>query len=1043
MDPHVPFKHRRTTLERAEKFISTHHFTDVNLRSRLYPEKVPVTSIHHFAAPDRVPFEQAKDGTYKPVKVGQTFGPTWSTHWFRLDVVVPERWVGQEVRLIWNSHSEALIWVDGQPRQGLSGEKNRLDYVLSLKQEKSCLRHEIYVEMACNGLFGAGEHLIQAPDPNKQFTLECVDIATFDRDVYSLILDMEILHGMAKELPEADRGFQALYAANDFVTACTVTDKSTYKRAHEIAEKFFSQRNGDTQHTVHAMGHAHMDTAWLWPYAETMRKCAQQYAWVKEQYPSLYQDICKFVKLGQFIPVGGTWVEMDGYVPSGEAFVRQFLYGQRFFQQEFGFWLPDTFGYASQLPQIMKQCGINRFLTQKLSWNLVNKFPHHTFWWEGLDGSKVLAHFPPGDNYCMEGQVKEHHTFWWEGLDGSQVLSHFPPGDSYHMEATVKEVLYTLSNFRDKGRSSRSVFLFGYGDGGNGPDEHMLGRLKRMEDIDGLPRVKMSTPDEFFTAVEQEDVGKLCTWRGELYLEMHNGTYTTHAKVKERNRRCEFLLQEAEQLWAVAVGLSLQAAGREGDAGSGGVYPGKALERLWKLLLLNQFHDVLPGSSINMVYHDAHRLYTEIETEGFQLMEKSMPLLASALNVGESKGERTPLVVNTLSWERTAVVPLPASHTEQPSKRRKTQGQTDKQGSTLAMLKVPSCSAGSLDSCMVDVDKGAEGSTILLSNSYLEAKIDSMGRLISLCSAGSPRELIKSGCSGNQFLLYDDVPLFWDAWDVMDYHLETSIEVVLSISSTSVIRQTIQLDAGCPYIKFHTQVEWHENRKFLKVEFPTNLHAFEATYEVQYGALQRPNHYNTSWDSAKFEVCGQKWMDISEHGAGFAVLTDSKYGYSAVGGILRVSLLRAPKAPDPEADMGTHQFSYAVMPHRGSWQEAGVVQAAFELNRPLRVSSVEQTVSRVTPRSFFWLDSYQVILDTVKMSEDNPASVMVVRLYEAFGGQVETTLSTCLPVRSAQRCSCLEEATEEEHLPIIVEQGVVSVPVKLRPFQIQTLLLTF
>ncbi|PVD24905.1 hypothetical protein C0Q70_15398 [Pomacea canaliculata] len=1047
MEPHITFKHRRTTLERAEKFISLHHFADINLQSRLYPERIPVTSVSHFAAPGRITYAEAIQGKFKPVKVEIPLAHRkWATHWFCLNITVPDNWVHKEVRLIWDSRSEAMVWIDGQPKQGLSAEKDRFDYILSYKHEKNSLSYQVYIEMACNGLFGVGKNGMIAPsDPSKNFTLQ-------------------------RELPEAERGFQALYAANDFVNTCDPKNRETYHRASDIAKKFFKQRNGESQHTIYAMGHSHIDTAWLWPYAETIRKCArswsctlrlmeqypnftftcsqaQQYAWVKEYYPSIYQDICKFVNAGQFVPVGGTWVEMDGYVPSGEAFVRQFLYGQRFFQQEFGikcteFWLPDTFGYSGQLPQIMRQCGITRFLTQKLSWNLINKFPHHTFWWEGIDGSKVL--------------------------------SHFPPGDSYHMEGQVKEILYTVNNFRDKGRSSRSIFLFGYGDGGNGPDEHMLGRLKRMEDIDGLPKVKMSTPNEFFSAVEQEDRARLCTWRGELYLELHNGTYTTHAQVKRRNRCCEFLLQELEQLWTVAVAFrgSTTAESQELEGNCtypDCIYPGKAMERLWKLVLLNQFHDVLPGSSITIVYDDAHQYYKEIENEGSELLKKVLSLLGTYLNQ-ERKVDGSPLVVNTLSWQRTAVVEVPQDRSIEsaPQQHIPSLTQIDKKANTLALIQVPSCSVGGLNNYLIDIDSKnyasavVQGDLIVLHNSHLRAVIDASGRLVSLQLAESSIEYLKKGCCGNQFILYDDVPLYWDAWDVMDYNLETrrplddvirkaeitengplrvSVEVSYQISSKSVIMQTIQLDANCSYIRFHTKVDWHENRKFLKVEFPSSVHTMEATYEVQFGALQRPNHYNTSWDSAKFEVCGQKWADLSQYGMGLSVMTDSKYGYSAFGGVLRISLLRSPKAPDDTADMGSHEFCYAVMPHKGSWQEAGVVQAAFELNRPLHISDSVQVTSSL-PRRFFWLDSQEVLLDTIKMSEDDSAKVLVLRLYEAYGGQVQTTLRTSLPVHSICRCNCLEEKLEGGDVPVIYKDGVVSIPIQLTAFQVVSYLLT-
>ncbi|KAL8600141.1 hypothetical protein ACOMHN_060093 [Nucella lapillus] len=1106
----VPFKHHRSTLERAEKFISTHHFTDINLRSRLYPDKRAVTSVTHYAAPGRIPYDEAIKGPFEATKIGQQFGPTWSTHWFGVAVTVPAEWVGREVRLRWKSGSEALVWVDGQPRQGLSSQTDRLDFILSFKQEANKLRYTVYIEMACNGLFGAGENGLIAPaNPNQYFTLQQAEVATFDRDVYGLIMDMDILHGMAKELGESDRGCQALYAANDFINVCDVTDRSTYHRAKMIADKLFSQRNGDSQHTIHAMGHSHIDTAWLWPYDETKRKCArswtctlrlmerdphfkftcsqaQQFAWVKENYPSVYADIGRFVANGQFIPVGGTWVEMDGYVPSGEAFVRQFLYGQRFFQKEFGircteFWLPDTFGYAAQLPQIMLQCGVQRFLTQKMSWNLINKFPHHTFWWEGLDQSRVLTHFPPGDSYAMEG--------------------------------TVKEVMHTLNNFQDKGRTSRSIFLFGHGDGGHGPNEDMLQRLKRMRDVDGLPRVQMSSPNEFFTALEAEEneKQKLCTWRGELYLELHNGTYTTHAKVKKRNRHCEFLLQDVEQVWALL--RAVEGRGSTGGDSARTVYPKDAMDRLWKLLLLNQFHDVLPGSSITLVYEDAHRFYTEIEDGGAQLLKTAVTSLATALSVDGPGAGQT--VVNTLSWARREVLSLTATDQAKPAQLTASTTQVDSQGNTLVYAELPSCSVGGLSSCLQPlppadhVQVEHKGGSVVLSNSFLRAVLDSAGRLTSLTCAATSRDLVPSGRFGNQLLLYDDVPLYWDAWDVMDYHLQTRkpveevtekatvtergplracVQVKLRISADSSVTQTIRLDAGSPYISFHSQVDWHENRKFLKVEFPTSVHSMQATYEVQYGAIQRPNHYNTSWDSARYEVCGQKWADLSEHGAGLSVLTDSKYGYSAVGGVLRVSLLRSPKAPDAEADMGSHSLCYAAMPHAGSWQAANVVQAAFGLNRPVVMTSGPEEgsppLSLPSPHSFFWLSSPQVVLDTLKLSEDHQNSRLVVRLYEAFGGQADISLHTSLPLRSIARyfpsyannsniddddddddddtdkkeadislhtslplrsdarCNCLEEEEKDGELPVSQEKGGASVTLQLRPFQILTLLLT-
>lgn len=1058
MEP-VVIKHKRTTLERAEKFISEHHFTDINLRSRLYPKKAELASISHFEADGRIPVEEALAGKYTETKIGQSFGPTWSTHWFCLDIVVPDEWVGQEVCLLWNSNSEALVWKDNSPIQGLSGEHKRHSFPLANGPIwKNQCRQKIHIEMACNGLFGAGDNgMIERPDPNRYFTLAQAEIAIFDRRVYDLILDVEMLHDMAKHLPEStERGYQALYTVNRLINTCKVDDPSTYQKAHAIAEEFFKQGNGASQHTLHAMGHAHIDTAWLWPYAETIRKCArswsctlqlmeqypdftftcsqaQQFEWVKQHYPVMYDKIQSFVQRGRFIPVGGTWIEMDGNLPSGESFIRQFLYGQLFFQKEFGktcseFWLPDTFGYSAQLPQIMNICNIKRFLTQKLSWSLVNKFPHHTFWWQGLDGSKVLTHFPPGDSYEMKGHVKE--------------------------------VLFTLSNYQDKGRSGHSMYLFGYGDGGNGPSEDMIQRLHRIEDTDGLPRVKMSTPDEYFSTVEKNDGDKLCKWTGELYLELHNGTYTTQAQVKELNRRCEILLHDVELLSS----LALAAAPSEGFN-----YPAEELLRLWKLVLLNQFHDVLPGSSIELVYKDSMSHYKDILKSGRALWNTAFN------NLTASQSDICPLVVNTLSWERSDVVIVPANEEEtqensqSPSKRLKLDSdllQVDVYSNSLAIVLVPSCGYTSLlpQECQFPVTIAKQGDLYELENQYLTAVINSSGHLLQLSMPGTNRNAMSDGDHGNQFVLYDDVPLYWDAWDVMDYHLETrkplteviesvkvndlgpirvSLEFSLKISDKSYLKQTITLDAITPYLKCETQVTWHENRKFLKVEFPTSINANFATYDIQFGHIQRPNHFNTSWDWAQFEVCGHKWADISEYGFGLAILNDSKYGYSCLDNVLRLSLLRSPKAPDMTADMGTHKFTYAIMPHTGSFQEAGVIQQAYNLNCPLYVGQRDNggdiTLANnvgTDPTSFFKLDTPQVILETVKRCEKKVNSI-VLRVYEAFGGETRTCLTCLLPFTNIYRCNGLEDQIPmEETIGEEIDVGENEITFTIKSFQV-------
>ncbi|XP_028679248.1 alpha-mannosidase 2C1 [Erpetoichthys calabaricus] len=1026
---HQPvLKNRRTLLERAEKFISDVYFTDCNLRGRLYGATFPVRSLSVFSTPNRIPFSEAEQQIFQPAKVGDGYGLTWWTCWFKVCLSIPDEWHGKEVHFLWESDGEGMVWCDGQPVQGLTKEGSKTSYVLSRSlKENETHNITLYVELACNGLFGAGKgSMIAPPDPDRKFFVQKAELAVFNSTVNDLLVDFEMLIDTVKLLGENDqRGYQALYVANEMVNVCDVKNPNTFSAARKLAKKFFSEKNGDSQHTVHAMGHCHIDTAWLWPYEETVRKCArswvtairlmeenpsfiftcsqaQQFAWVKNWYPGLYSRIQHFVRRQQFVPVGGTWVEMDGNLPSGESMVRQFLEGQRFFHQEFGkycteFWLPDTFGYSAQLPQIMQNCGITRFLTQKLSWNLVNTFPHNTFFWEGIDGSKVLTHFPPGN--------------------------------SYEMKCKVEDLLNTVRNNKDKGRANHSALLFGFGDGGGGPTQGMLDRLERVMDTDGLPRVQISSPDKLFTALEA-NTSLLCSWTGELFLELHNGTYTTQAQIKLGNRQCETLLHDIE----VASTLALI---RDKNF----LYPLDRLHHLWRLLLLNQFHDVIPGSCIKLVVEDAIKYYNEIRNTGSALLKEALQAL-----LPHNLEKSCHVVFNSMPWERTEVISVPGGSAEP----------------LLALVKVPSIGIASVEEsvepgCSVTVSTQADDS-VILDNGILRLIVNRNGCVISLCLIDSNREAILNGCSGNQFVIFDDIPLYWDAWDVMDYHLQTrkpvteiiepvriessgglrgSVTFSLRIGEASKLFQEIILDAQCPYVKFRTKVDWKEAHKFLKVEFPVQVHSANATYEIQFGHLQRPTHWNTSWDWARFEVWGHKWADVSEHGFGVALLNDCKYGYSVHRNTLTLSLLRAPKSPDATADIGWHEFTYAVMPHQGSFQEAGVIQCAYNMNFPLHCVPTRKSPSQAVSWSAFSVDCPAVILETIKQAEDQKDAV-VLRLYESHGSTVSTMLRTTLTVKAAYYCDLLERPDTSHP---VASAPASEFSLTFRPFQITSLLL--
>lgn len=928
-----------------------------------------------------------------------------------MTIKIPHDWKGEHVNLIWDSDSEALVCNEkGVPLQGLTGgdgNDKRWEFTITTTAAGN-ETYIFYIEMACNGLFGNGlGGMINEPDPNRYFSLRKCQIGVFDAEAYSLMVDFRMIADMAQELPEdSNRGSQALMTADRIINACDTRDRKTWPKAAKIAKDFLAKHNGDSQHTIYATGHCHIDVAWLWPYDETKRKCArswssqvglmekyknykfsqsqaQLYEWTKELYPELYEKIKQKVKTGQFIPCGGSWVEMDGILPSGESMARQFLYGQRFFKQEFGkycteFWLPDSFGYSGQLPQIMRQANIDCFVTQKMSWNLINKFPHSTMHWKGLDGSTVWAHFPPMDNYCSD--VK------------------------------VKEMLFGVSNFKNRGASNVSLCLFGYGDGGGGPTTDMLERLERyVGDIDGIPRTQLSTAQEFFNVLkkEQTETPKLETWHGELYFELHRGCYTSQASTKKGNRQGETMLHNVEVLGAL----------------NNHHYD---VSKLWKLLLLNQFHDVLPGSSIGLAYVDALEYYEQIQKEGAEHVADALEKLEQE-SVGSEKGV---LTVNTLGWERTEVVEVdPILNAPQLSRN----------GKDLVVVHAPALGFDK-NGIVRNIDEvnhvsiAENDAAFTLQNNMVRLHVSKKDGTLSLYDKRADREVIVSG--GNQFVLYDDIPLFWDAWDVEVYHLdkplalhddEISIKIVergplratisleKRLTATSKLQQFISLTALSARVDFETTVDWLQERHvMLKVQFPTTINnpQQQATFETQFGHLQRPTHRNTSWDWSKFEVHCQKWFDLSEYDYGLSILNDCKYGCAVLNNTMSISLLRSPKSPDEHCDMGTHKFTYSLFPHLKSYQEARVIQEAQQLNAPLLCRTINAGVGRT---SLFSINTSSVIIDTVKKAEDDDS--LVLRLYEAYGGRssnvvVKVDTARRGAIKSVKRVNILEEEIE-------------------------------
>jgi alpha-mannosidase len=933
-------RHREYTRDRFAQ-------VSARLRAAVRPETRAVDDLQVSPPVGRISWDAAQALDYRPVELGERFGPAWSTYWFRVRATVPAGWQGSRVELMWSSLTEAALWRDGRIVQGLNGGGGgeRPDALIAERAEPGPV--ELWVEMACNGMFGARSSPAE---------LERCELALVDEEAWRLYFDFETLRAL--EAATADAAWSGRLR-EELARFCDEGDSA-------ILASLYEHRTASHAHELAAIGHAHIDTAWLWPLAETYRKClrtfstqvrymddypeyrfacsqAQQYAWVKDRNPDLWERIRAKVDAGQFVPVGGSWVEPDCNLPSGESLVRQFLHGQRWFERELGrrhreFWSPDAFGYAGQLPQILRSVGITRFLTQKLSWNRFSK--------------------------------PEHHTFVWQGDDGSEVLAHFPPADNYNSDADVPELLKAEREYLDHEQSRTSLLVFGHGDGGGGPTRDMLETLRRARDLQGLPRTRQVTSEEFFDALESEPAQRPVVV-GELYFEYHRGVYTTQAEVKRGNRRCEQALHDAEFL-AVA---------------RGGEYPRAELDRLWKLLLLQQFHDILPGSSISPVYDDARRDLAEVEAE------------ANALcGTGDA-------LVNTTGFARRDLVEgvLYASPPYGTAVR-------------------------------VDPDDTVTADGLTLENGRLRATFDPVGTLLSLVDKDTGREALSS--PGNLLELYDDDPVAFDAWDIDPYTLGTCrpappagahtitaspLRAEIAFERPS-ITQIVRLDAGSRRLEFHTVVDWHEAHTLLKVCFPLAVRARTATYETPFGFAERPTHRSTRRDEAQYEVPGHRFADLSEHGFGVALLNDCKYGYSCHGGELRLTLLRSPKSPDPEADMGRHEFGYAVMPHAHGWREAGVLGQAVLFNAPLRRTAAVD--------SFAAVDDPNLVLDTIKRAEDSNA--IVLRLYEPHGARGSARVRIAAPLTSARRANSLEEDGEA------LELDGDSIVVPYRPHEIVT-----
>ncbi len=985
----------------------------------------------------------AMDG-YQPFPSGTRWGAKWEYGWFKSQVTLPEAARGERIVLMLDVGGEAAVYVNGQAigtansRPPWMRPEHTVAFYHELLLSSSGVpgtSYDVMIEgyaghgpmKAYAGPTPPGRESVPEPPP-QQATIGACTVGVWQEDAYQLAIDVQTLFEVREALDADSLRVQEIDAGlRDFTTIVDFEVPNdemleTVRQCRARLKPLLECVNGSTAPTLYAFGHSHIDVAWLWPLAETERKCVRTFGnqlalmelypeykflqsqphlyWmVKTKYPKMYERVKAAIDQGRFLPEGGLWVEPDTNISSGESLIRQFVHGKRFFKDEFGvdcelMWLPDVFGYSGALPQIMKGCGIKYFSTQKIFWayNSDVKFPFNTFWWEGIDGSQVLVHL---------------HNDYNSMTNPAMIISRWK-------ERVQKD-----------GFDTRLV-PFGWGDGGGGPTRTHLEFLRRQRNLEGAPKVVIASPIDYFKDQEKKPVTE--RYVGELYFQAHRGTYTSQAKTKLGNRRSEFGLREAE-MWGVAAGLL-----------KGFTYPAAKMDELWKLVLLNQFHDILPGSSVARVYEEAEADYATVIAGA-----KAATQAAAETLVQDNQNALT--VFNSLSWARRVLLPLPAGwHGAKGTDGLLTTQKID--GAVYVEVAVPACGWTTIHAAdPLAMASGLKAAPNLLENELIRVELDATGRITRIYDKEADRELAAGPC--NDLKMYKDVPTNWDAWDLDSMYEDTPVAldeaatvVVLDAGPlvarlrvtrtlhNSPMTQTISLRRGSRRVDFHTVIDWNESHKLLKVNFPANVYSTEALHEIQFGHLARPTHKSQPFDAERFEVSMHKWSALVEGKRGFAVLNDCKYGCNVNGNSINLTLLKSALAPDMTADKGRQEFTYAFYAWNGTLFDSGLVQEGYDLNVPPVAAQGQGGEG-----SLFGVDASNVIVETVKPAEDGSGDV-VVRLYESMRTATRCTLSTALPFGSAWQTNMLEKV----ECDLALKDG--QIVLDLHPFEVKTIRLS-
>jgi len=981
-------------------------------------------------------------------------------YFYRTRVIIPKEMEGKTVIFRWNTHRgtrrdttnpQGRLYVNGKYLQGL--DENHESIILT-KNALQGTEYEI-----CIRIYTGQEYFYSTMDSY---------IAIQEVETEKLYYDIKVPYDVARLLKKEDDNYisiiQSLNAVINILDLRQVFSEAYYDSIHKaeqyIQEEFYDKKCNPEGPVVYCVGHTHIDIAWLWtvevakdkavrsfgtalefmkqyPEYKFMSSQPHLYKAIKEQQPEIYEEIKSRIQSGQWEAEGGMFVEADCNLPSGESLVRQIVKGKKFFKEEFGvdnevLWLPDVFGYSAALPQIMKECGLKYFMTTKISWNEINKMPYDSFWWKGIDGTEVLTHFIPSSDYDRM-QVRDNRF------------------TTYNAMLEPNQVKGAWSRYQQKDKNQEVLMAYGFGDGGGGPTKNMIENQRRLErGIPGCPATKTASSREFFHQLaEAAKKTKFPKWDGELYLEYHRGTYTSMARNKKYNRKAEILLHNIELTGALSKLLSVNN------------YPTEELEELWETLLRNQFHDILPGSSILEVYQDSQKEYEKMFSQGNQLLDENLNLLSNHINA--SKDSVVVYNMNGFETDGYLTIKMNRDLTGYSLADENSKYMVQRLDSGEYLAKVGKIPAMGYRTYHLIKEKHDPLQKIFVSrerleNDYIRIILNDKAQMISIYDKKAEREILPQGSIGNVLMTYEDIPHNWDAWDINNYYTEKSWEVSNVSDITieegtlragvrikrkylnSTIVQSIYLYHDGPSIEVRNEIDWKENHLLLKALVPVDVHTSEATFDIQYGNVKRQTHYNTSWDYAKFEVCHHKWVDVSEDGYGVSVLNDCKYGCNVHEGIIGLSLLKSATSPNPEADKEHHEFTYTILPHMGDWKEAGIVKAAYLLNNPL-LAMVKENDGGTLPEYFeaCSVDVDNVVLELIKEPESMEENAVIVRLYECFNRRSKVTmkLPNLLKLKEATECNMLEE---NKAALVVTDNEVVF---EIKPYEIKTLKLRF